>query len=146
MRYSKQREAILNYLQSTTDHPTAETIYEKIRRNIPGISLGTVYRNLAFLADSGKIIKIRTRDETLRFDARTREHYHWQCRVCGKVGDLAIIVDPRLNAEAEQQSGVAIERHDLCFIGVCKDCAETEKARVKNTGALEALYAGDSVF
>jgi Fur family peroxide stress response transcriptional regulator len=127
-RYSRHREAILEFLLHSKDHPTAETVYEHIRRFIPGISLGTVYRNLAFLADTGKIIRIRSRDDTLRFDARTREHYHWQCRICGKVGDLDIKIEPRLNFEAESQSGIIIERHDLCFIGVCRDCAETDAA------------------
>ena len=121
-RYSKQREAILNYLENTTAHPTAEMIYEQIRLIIPNISLGTVYRNLAYLVESGQIMKIRTRNETMRFDARIREHYHLQCRLCGKVEDLAIHIDHRLNEEAERQSGAKIDHHDLCFVGICRDC------------------------
>jgi Fe2+ or Zn2+ uptake regulation protein len=101
-------------------------IYDQIRRNIPDISLGTVYRNLSFLADTGRIIRIRMRDGTLRFDARIREHYHWQCRVCGRVGDLTVRIDARLNEEAEEQSGVAVEGHDLCFIGICRSCVNIE--------------------
>ena len=124
-RYSRQREAILSYLRTTAEHPTAVTIYENIRRRLPGISLGTVYRNLAFLADAGKIIRIRVKDDTQRFDAFLHEHYHWQCRVCGKVGDLALDIDPRLNEEAEKQSGFKVERHDLYFIGVCAECTNT---------------------
>ena len=123
-RYSRQREAILTLLKKTEDHPTAETVYERIRRQIPGISLGTIYRNLALLADTGQIVRIRMHDDTLRFDARLFDHYHWQCRVCGKVGDLDMKVEPGLNEEAERQSGIAIERHDLNFIGVCGDCAK----------------------
>jgi Fe2+ or Zn2+ uptake regulation protein len=121
-RYSKQREAILDLLENTAEHPTAEAIYSQIRGKMPNISLGTVYRNLAFLADSGKIIKIRMLDGTLRFDARRRSHYHLQCRLCGRVEDLAVSVDPRLEEEAERESGAAIEGHDLCFIGVCREC------------------------
>jgi Fur family peroxide stress response transcriptional regulator len=121
-------------------------IYEKIRRNIPGLSLGTVYRNLAFLADTGRIIRIRTSDETLRFDARTREHYHWQCRKCGRVGDLAIIVDPRLNIEAEKESGLTIERHDLCFIGICKICMGTDKQPENGDPEPEAASGGAGSF
>jgi Fe2+ or Zn2+ uptake regulation protein len=121
-RYSRQREAILKLLESTDEHPTAETIYERIRLTIPNISLGTVYRNLAFLADSGRIIKIRMRDDTLRFDARIHTHYHVQCRLSGKVDDLAMDVDPQLSDEAERLPGAMIEFHDLCFIGVCREC------------------------
>ena len=123
-RYSRQREAILNYLENTTEHPTAETIYEQIRHKIPNISLGTVYRNLAYLVETGQIMKIRTRNETMRFDARIREHYHLQCMICGKVEDLSIHIDYKLDEEAERQSGAKIDHHELCFVGVCKDCGE----------------------
>ena len=126
-RYSKQRELILTYLMSVTIHPTAEMVYDSIRRQMPGISLGTVYRNLAFLADSGQIIRIRMSDDVMRFDARKREHYHWQCRICGEVGDLDMAVSQQLNEEAERRSGVTIERHDLSFIGVCRNCAKTNE-------------------
>ena len=121
-RYSKQREAILNYLEKSTEHPTAEMIYDQIRRKIPNISLGTVYRNLANLVESGQIMKIRTRNETMRFDARIREHYHLQCRLCGKVEDLAIHIDYSLNEEAERQTGLKIDHHELCFVGICREC------------------------
>jgi len=121
-RYSRQREAILSLLESTAEHPTAEAVYERIRRSMPSISLGTVYRNLTFLADSGAIIKIRMGDGTFRFDARRRTHYHLRCRKCGKVEDLAVDVDARLVDEAERQSGAKIESHDLSFSGICKDC------------------------
>ncbi|MDR3120405.1 MAG: transcriptional repressor [Clostridiales bacterium] len=125
-RYSKQREAILALLEGTKDHPTAETVYAGIRSQMPNISLGTVYRNLAVLAGNGRIAKIRSRDETLRFDANTRDHYHWQCRVCGKVQDLPMAVETSLNAAAERACDAKIERHDLCFIGVCKSCGADE--------------------
>jgi len=122
----------LSFLEKTTEHPTAVTIYEYIRQNIPGISLGTVYRNLSFLVDAGKIIRIRVRDDTQRYDAFLHEHYHWQCRVCGKVGDLSMDIDPRLNDEAERQSGFKIERHELYFIGICNECSETVYASEKS--------------
>ena len=122
-RYSRQREMILTYLSNTTDHPTAEMVYDNIRRQMPSISLGTVYRNLAFLADSGKIIRIQMRDDNMRFDAQTFEHYHWRCRVCGEVGDLDININQQLDEEAELQTGMIVERHDLFFIGVCNNCS-----------------------
>ena len=54
LKYSRQREAVLAYLQSTKSHPTADTVYRNIRKQFPRISLGTVYRNLNLLADSGR--------------------------------------------------------------------------------------------
>ena len=141
-RYSKQREAILNYLEKSTEHPTAEMIYDQIRRKIPNISLGTVYRNLANLVETGQIMKIRTRNETMRFDARIREHYHLQCRLCGKVEDLAIHINFRLNEEAERQSGLKIDHHELCFVGVCRDC--TTAAANKSSAAVGGAPGGSS--
>ncbi len=60
IKYSRQRESIVNFLASRTDHPTAETIYQNIKKEFPNISLGTVYRNLSLLEEIGEIIKIST--------------------------------------------------------------------------------------
>lgn len=49
IKYSRQRECIVNFLASRTDHPTAETIYLNTKKDFPNISLGTVYRNLSLL-------------------------------------------------------------------------------------------------
>lgn len=59
MKYSKQREALLTLLRSTRSHPSADWLYENLRKEFPNISLGTVYRNLAQLAENGDILKIR---------------------------------------------------------------------------------------
>lgn len=58
LKYSKQREAIKNYLMSTKEHPTADTVYLHVKEEFPNISLGTVYRNLNLLADIGEVTKI----------------------------------------------------------------------------------------
>ena len=60
LKYSRQREAIKDYLSSVTTHPTADTVYMHIKEEFPNISLGTVYRNLNLLADIGEAIKITT--------------------------------------------------------------------------------------
>ena len=61
MRYSKQREAILRVVNASNVHPTAEMVYREVKKEIPNISLGTVYRNLNALADASQIKRIRTR-------------------------------------------------------------------------------------
>ena len=76
LKYSRQRAAIKEYLCHTTEHPTADTVYLHIREAYPNISLGTVYRNLNLLADTGEAIKISTPDGGDRFDGRTYLHYH----------------------------------------------------------------------
>ena len=55
---SKQRDSIQRFLETRRDHPTAEVVYHHIKEEIPNISLGTVYRNLALLSEMGEIRKI----------------------------------------------------------------------------------------
>lgn len=70
LKYSRQRESIKEFLMTRTDHPTADTVYHQLRKIYPNISLGTVYRNLALLADIGEIQKICTGDGADRFDGQ----------------------------------------------------------------------------
>ena len=83
LKYSRQREAIKDYLSSVTTHPTADTVYMHIKDEFPNISLGTVYRNLNLLADIGEAIKITTPDGGDRFDARTNPHTMLFYGICG---------------------------------------------------------------
>ena len=64
LKYSRQRESIKNYLASTTEHPTADTVYMHVKEEFPNISLGTVYRNLNLLTDLGEAVKITDRKST----------------------------------------------------------------------------------
>ena len=72
LKYSRQRESIKNYLASTTEHPTADTVYMHVKEEFPNISLGTVYRNLNLLTDLGEAVKITTPDGGDRFDGDVR--------------------------------------------------------------------------
>ena len=74
LKYSRQREVIKEYLASTKEHPTADTVYLHVRKTFPKISLGTVYRNLNLLADTGEALMITTPDGGVRFDATTTPH------------------------------------------------------------------------
>ena len=84
LKYSRQRESIMEFLRGRDDHPTADTVYMNIRRVYPNISLGTVYRNLSLLASLGEITRITCEDGADRFDAVTKPHYHVFCRRCGR--------------------------------------------------------------
>ena len=79
LKYSKQREAIKNFLVTRYDHPTAETVYLNIRKEFPNISLGTVYRNLNLLAEIGEIQKLSSGIGPDRFDGNPAPHYHFIC-------------------------------------------------------------------
>ena len=79
MRKSRQREAIIRVLMSTTSHPTAEWVYEEVKKEIPNVSLGTVYRNLKLLKERGEILELEQTGHYRRFDGNSANHYHFRC-------------------------------------------------------------------
>jgi Fur family peroxide stress response transcriptional regulator len=120
MRYSKQREAILRVLEGTDSHPTAEWIYDRVRREIPNISLGTVYRNLGQLAEHGLILELSGTDR-VHYDARTGRHDHFRCLECGRIYDIDIPLDGEaLAVPGEQNFQVASYAVELT--GTCAAC------------------------
>jgi len=132
LKYSRQRESIMEFLQGRKDHPTADTVYTNIREIYPNISLGTVYRNLALLASLGEIQKITSEDGADRFDADTSPHYHVVCRCCGRVDDLPMVWGTELDRKAENIYGGRIDGHVTSFYGICADCLEKQKKENEN--------------
>ncbi len=119
-RYSRQRELIYEALMGTDQHPTAEMVYHWLKPENPTLSLGTVYRNLNLLAEEGSITRMDFPVE--RYDANTRPHPHFCCRVCGRVYDLDLPYDASLDQAALEASGHDIERHEQIFYGSCVNC------------------------
>lgn len=122
LKYSRQREAILQYLHSTTSHPTAERIHFKIREEFPKLSLGTVYRNLHLLAENGEILRLNCGDGVEHFDAVVEPHNHFICRTCGSVLDLRTDATDGIDREAEKHFTGKIEGHEVYFYGTCNKC------------------------
>ena len=102
LKYSRQRESIKACLMGRKDHPTADALYTSIREQFPNISLGTVYRNLNLLVELGEIRKLSCGDGTDHFDYDTSPHYHYVCKKCGKIVDLAMETDTGLEAAARE--------------------------------------------
>jgi len=121
-RYSRQRECILNALRQTKRHPSASVIYDEVRKEIPNISLGTVYRNLAELSTSGEILKIDAGDGTERYDGCANPHYHMICKNCHCVSDIEINYSNALDREVEKLCGAKIDFHSVLFCGTCEKC------------------------
>lgn len=121
-RNTVQRQVILEELRKVTSHPTAVGVYEMVRRRIPKISLGTVYRNLELLGRMGKIQKLEYGPDEARFDADTTRHDHIRCVQCGRVDDIhAPAVDLVGGATNDFNDyrvlGVRVE-----FFGLCPKC------------------------
>jgi len=122
LKYSRQREAIKDFLVSRTDHPTADTVYTNIRQEFPNISLGTVYRNLSLLADIGEILKLSTGEGGDRFDGNPAPHYHFVCKECNSVIDLDVRNLDHINELANVNFDGQIEGHVTYFYGKCGNC------------------------
>ena len=97
-------------------------VYESVQVEEPNISLGTVYRNLSFLAENGQILKISTGIGPDHFDGFTEAHNHFVCRKCGRVLDLDYVADEKIIADASKNFNGEIEGYDLQFYGTCEDC------------------------
>jgi Fur family transcriptional regulator, peroxide stress response regulator len=125
-RQSRQRALVLDLVRSTMDHPTADWVYRQARRTLPRISLATVYRNLKHLASAGLIREIQMSGCQTRFDANTGHHYHIRCLGCGRVNDLPISVDPRLEEEAGKAMSYRILGHQVEVQGLCPLCQDRD--------------------
>ena len=119
---SKQRDAILASLKGRTDHPTADMIYESVRHEIPNISLGTVYRNLALLTEQGDILKLPSANGPDRYDGDILPHYHFICDCCNNVFDMPGDFGPEISRLADKHAPGKITRHMAYFYGVCSSC------------------------
>lgn len=126
-RMTKQRAIILEALRSVTSHPTADEIYGMVRQKLPRISLGTVYRNLDLLTNTGEILRLDRAGAQKHFDGNTKPHLHVRCKVCGRIGDTdGHVQTPSPNSVSAH--GFVIEETEVEFIGICCDCAKNQKA------------------
>ena len=123
MKYSRQREMILQTLKDFPVHPTAEELYQELRKKLPRISLGTVYRNLNLLTEMKTISQLETSGSTsIRYDARNDEHCHLICSTCGKVMDASLDHFASLDTIVLEQLGFAVLEHGIVLKGTCQTC------------------------
>ena len=129
MRYSKQRELVLQKVEQLCDHPTAEEIFDLAARECPGLSLGTVYRNLSLFAEEGDAMSVGVFRGQERFDARTNPHAHLHCVQCGRVIDVPLPGEPeaQLCALAQGVTDAQVLGCSITFTGLCKTCQQADK-------------------
>ncbi|MDR0477247.1 MAG: transcriptional repressor [Desulfobulbaceae bacterium] len=124
MRLTTQRQIILEELTKASSHPTASEVYDMVRKRLPRIGLGTIYRNLELMAESGMIQKLETGGTQKRFDATIGPHYHIRCAACGDLRDVHITLPPQLDTLAAEATGYHITGHNIEFSGYCQNCLE----------------------
>ena len=120
-RMTNQRMKILEYLESVKNHPTAEKVYQAVRKGLPAITLATVYRNLNLLAEEGRILRMEINGE-YHFDADMCCHQHCVCQECGKILD---VMQKEISEHAMKKikvRGFEPRCVNIMFIGSCKRC------------------------
>lgn len=128
MKYSRQRELILETLRALENHPTAEELHEAVRRHMPSISLGTVYRNLNLLVDAGIIRKLESSGSaSIRYDGRMDEHCHLICTSCGSIMDIDLGISARIDTAVREQAGFIVTEHGIVLKGICAECVRNHQ-------------------
>jgi Fur family ferric uptake transcriptional regulator len=127
-RISRQRRIILEELQKVKSHPSAQEIYDMVRRRLPRVSLGTVYRNLEILAESGLIRKLESSGAQRRFDSEMGKHYHVRCLRCDRIVDLPFKPLGSLENNFSGLTDYLIMGYRLEFVGLCPECQHQELA------------------
>lgn len=125
MRNTTQKEQVRAAL-AKRDHPTADEVYERVRRKVPAVSRATVYRILNKMADSGSVMRVKLPDFANRYDCRTEPHYHAQCLRCGRVFDVGLSAPPRVDCSGVRACGADIVGYNLIFEAICADCGGKE--------------------
>lgn len=128
IRRSRQREVILKILKDTISHPTADWIYQEVRKSLPKISLGTVYRNLSLLKERGEILELNYGDGQRRFDGNPENHYHFNCQNCGTLYDVEGPLRTEMDIELSRRFGYVVTCHRIEFYGICNKCHSAEAA------------------
>ena len=120
-RMTAQKTFIYDYLKSVKTHPSAEIIYTEVRKKLPNISQGTVYRVLNVLKEKGEILAIDTKD-SVHFDGDISDHAHFICEECGNVYDV-IDECSKCGILRNKKTKVGkINSYKINFYGTCKNC------------------------
>lgn len=124
LRMTKQRRVILETLRNSKTHPTADALYDRVRKHLPRISLGTVYRNLEVLTSLGEIQTLELSGSQKRYDGNPCKHYHIRCIHCGNVEDAPIASLNQLEDKLYGSTVYTIMGHRLEFLGLCPECSK----------------------
>ena len=121
-RNTIQKQLVLEAIGALKNHPTVDEVYKFIAEKYPGISKGTVYRNINTLVSSGMIARIVGPSGPDRFDDVTQKHYHVNCKQCGCFIDVPLDYHRHLDKLVSDLTGYQVESHDIVFNGLCPVC------------------------
>ncbi len=121
LKVTHQRVSIYRMLASSESHPSPDEVYARIRKNLPNLSLGTVYKVLDQFHQNGFVRRVSTEKQVARYDANLAPHHHLNCSCCGRIQD---ITDALKVSGLTDGGGVdfQVSHHDVIFHGVCSNC------------------------
>jgi len=122
-----QREILFRAVLELRNHPSPEAIYERVRREIPSISLGTVYKNIKTFLDTGILREVSPHHGTLRLEANLHAHHHLVCTRCKAIVDVDETAVEPVKLTRKPPKGFHVERYSVEFYGVCPACAGAGK-------------------
>jgi Fur family transcriptional regulator, peroxide stress response regulator len=133
IRVTAQRLAVYKALAEDLAHPTAESVYARLSKQLPGLSQATIYRTLQFFENENIIRKVSSPGAIGRFDANVDPHQHLVCRVCGSLEDISI---PELHSAAiPNVSGFTVEELDIRLVGRCEACSSSQSKSQRRQAA-----------
>lgn len=121
-KVTPQRLAVYDMLSHTTEHPTAEMIYQKVKEQYPTMSFATVYKSVEIFSKLGVIQVLNTGEDSFRYDAKTSGHPHIKCTKCGRVNDVSHLDARAVESLVENETGFKVNGHQFYFYGICPDC------------------------
>ena len=123
-----QRWVIYRILAGTAQHPTPEETFRQVRKEIPSVSLATIYKNIKIFLDAGLLRAVGTPDQTMRLDANLGPHHHLVCASCGTIMDLPEACVGPVQLKKSLPRGFLVESYNVNFLGLCGQCAPPHQA------------------
>lgn len=117
-----QKRIILEELKKTKSHPTADELYQIVKKRLPEISMGTVYRNLELITNSGQAQVISNGGRKKRYDGNPHRHFHIKCTECGRVDDLPEELLEVIKEDINFNCDYKVTGYSLFFYGICPNC------------------------
>ena len=140
LAFTFQRQVIYEAVVDSREHPTPELIYEQVRRRMPSISLGTVYKNVKTFLDSGVLKEVTLHHGSLRLESNMTPHHHLVCSSCKAIFDIEeTAVEPVRLPTGKLPAGFSIQQCRVEFVGVCKSCQRARRKKNSMTSGRRGL-------
>lgn len=129
LKVTHQRTEIFRALAATDEHPDAETLFERVHKRIPALSLDTVYRTLRTLEEHGVVARVGSMRDRARFDANTDRHHHFVCTQCGLVSDFYNDELDRFSPPPDVTRLGDVASVYVELRGICRSCSSSRQRK-----------------